>query len=381
MDLQLSEEQRLLKESARRFLEHEHPPTMVRRLREEQSTGHSDDLWAKMAEQGWLGLAFSPEDGGGGGSLCDLGLIVEEAGRALVPTTLRSTLQAGLTMSALGTPDQRATLRGLCDGEVVSALAVAEPQAIHDPQFLSTEALKDGDEWVLSGVKSFVHNAHLADPLLVLARTGPWTAHQFTVFSVPAGTDGIERRRQKTLFRDPQFVVHLRGVRLGPECVLGTEIGAAWPVMAQIREQATALLCAEMVGGADKVVEMTAEYVGGRVQFGRPIGSFQAVQHHLANLAMGVAGARLATYQALWRLSEGLPARREVAVAKAWTGEAYKNATVMAHQLHGGMGYVLESDLHLWSEHAKACELELGPRDHHLKIVASELGLPKPVLV
>ena len=299
----------------------------------------------------------------------------------LFPRHFEAPSRLGSRCAALGTPDQRATLRGLCDGEVVSALAVAEPQAIHDPQFLSTEALKDGDEWVLSGVKSFVHNAHLADPLLVLARTGPWTAHQFTVFSVPAGTDGIERRRQKTLFHDPQFVVHLRGVRLGPECVLGTEIGAAWPVMAQIREQATALLCAEMVGGADKVVEMTAEYVGGRVQFGRPIGSFQAVQHHLANLAMGVAGARLATYQALWRLSEGLPARREVAVAKAWTGEAYKNATVMAHQLHGGMGYVLESDLHLWSEHAKACELELGPRDHHLKIVASELGLPKPVLV
>ena len=378
MDLRLSDEQQLLVDSARRFFEHEFPSETRRQFRGDEAIGHSPDLWARMADQGWLGLAFPEEEGGSGGTLLDLGLVVEEAGRSLIPTTFRSTLQAALVVSALGTSQQRKTLLGrLSTGELVAALAFAEPQAIHDPRYFSTEAVEDGDDWVLSGTKSFVANAQLADPLLVVARTGPWRAQQLRVFLVPAVTDGVDRRRLRTFAGDPQFTVQLDHVRLGPESILGAPgtDADAWPALAQAREQATALLCAEMVGGAKKVVEVTAAYVTGRVQFGRPIGSFQAVQHHLANAATAVTGARLATYQALWRLSEGLPARREVALAKAWTSEAYKGATLTAHQLHGGMGYVLESDLHLWSEHAKACEIALGSRDHHLKTVATELGL------
>ncbi len=378
MDLQRSADEQLLAESARKFFERNCPVTLVRDLREPASSGHGPDLWQKMAEQGWLGLAL-PEAYGGAGSLVDLGLVAEEAGRALVPSTFRSTMQAALLVAALGTDRQQADVLGrVVSGSAVSAVAFAEPQAIHDPRYLATEAVADGDGWILSGVKAFVANAHLADPLLVVARTaaGP-PERSLTVFCLPAGADGVTLDPHVTFAHDRQFRVALDRARVGGGTVLGgpAAVGSAWSGIEAARQQWVALLCAEMAGGAQKVLELTAEYVTRRVQFGRPIGSFQAVQHHVADMATGVDGARLATYQALWRLAGARPATKQVAVAKAWTGEAYKAATVMAHQLFGGMGYVRENDLHLWSEHAKAAELALGPRDHQLLIVAHELGL------
>ena len=193
-----------------------------------------------------------------------------------------------------------------------------------------------------------------------------------------AGADGVAVAPQATFAHDRQARVVLDGVRVGADAVLG---GPAAPgtataaALGDARARWVALQCAEMVGGAQKVLELTSAYVTGRIQFGRPIGSFQAVQHHVADMAIRADGAGLATHQALWLLAHGRPAAKAVAVAKAWTGEAYKAITVMAHQLHGGMGYVREHDLHLWSEHAKSTELTLGGRDHHLFGVAAELGL------
>ncbi|MDP1820743.1 MAG: acyl-CoA dehydrogenase family protein [Acidimicrobiales bacterium] len=378
MDLQPSPDEALLAESARKSFLRDCPMSLVRELLGPESVGHSPDLWTKMAEQGWLGLGL-PEAHGGAGSLLDLGLVVEESGRALVPSTFRSTMQAALLVAGLGNEEQQSELVGrISSGLAVSAVAYTEPQAIHDPRYLTTRAVPGDDGWVLSGVKSFVANAHLADPLLVVARTTAGAPERaLTVFCVPAGTDGVTLEPQATFAHDRQFRVLLDGVGVGDGAVLGgpAAIGRALPAVIDARQRWVALLCAEMVGGAQKVLELTSEYVIGRVQFGKPIGSFQAVQHHVANMAMGVEGSRLATYQALWRLANDRPAAKSVAIAKAWTGEAYKGATVMAHQLFGGMGYVRENDLHLWSEHAKASELALGPRDHQLLKVASELGL------
>ncbi len=380
MDLQLSDEERLLAESARKLFERDCPVDLVRSLREESSSGHSDDLWSKIASQGWLGLGL-PEAHGGAGTLVDLGLVVEEAGRALVPTTYRSTMQAALLVALLGTPAQQADLIGrIAEGGRLATVAVAEPAAVHDLRYVETAAVASGDEWVLSGTKSFVANAHVADTILVVARTGVGPAERsLAVFAVPAGAPGVSVEPQATFAHDRQARVRLEGVRVGDEALLGGPeapgTGATAAALEGARLRWVALLCAEMVGGAQRVLDITTDYVRGRVQFGRPIGSFQAVQHHIANMGTGADGSRLATYQALWRLAEGRPAAREVAVAKAWTGEAYKAATVLAHQLHGGYGYVREHDLHLWSEHAKSCEVLLGNRDHQLLAVAAELGL------
>lgn len=377
MDIQLSSEERLLSESAQKLLERDCPSSLVRELRQPDSDGHSPALWAKLAGQGFLSLGL-PEDHGGAGTLVDLGLVMEQAGRALVPTALRSTMQAALAVARLGTTEQQANvLTGISAGSTVAAVAFAEPATMHDLRHLTTTATPHGDSWVLDGIKCFVPNAHLADPLLVVARVRSGMPEPaIGVFCVPGRCAGLELTPQATFAHDRQFRVRLDQVRLDGSALLGAQAG---PQVAegldQVRQEWVALLCAEMVGGAQKVLDMTASYVTGRQQFGRPIGSFQAVQHHIADMGTGVDGARLATYQALWRLAHELPAAKHVAVAKAWTGEAYKATTVMAHQLHGGMGYVTESDLHLFSEHAKATEAALGGRDHHLVAVADQLGL------
>jgi alkylation response protein AidB-like acyl-CoA dehydrogenase len=163
-------------------------------------------------------------------------------------------------------------------------------------------------------------------------------------------------------------------VEVLPENVLGT-LGAGKETIDQTLEQATALQCVEMVGGAQEVLRMTVEYVKQRIQFERPIGSFQAVQQQLANVCTGIDCARYASYQAVWFLTEGQPSAKEVSLAKAWTSDVYKNATLVSHQLHGGIGYTLEYDLYLYSNRAKASEIWLWTRDYHLQRLADELGL------
>jgi alkylation response protein AidB-like acyl-CoA dehydrogenase len=163
-------------------------------------------------------------------------------------------------------------------------------------------------------------------------------------------------------------------VIIGDDAFLGSDSAEALRGWRRITQIVTALASLEMTGGAQSIVERTAEYVKVREAFGKPIGSFQAVQHHLANAAMAVRGADLAAWQALWRLSEGLPAVREVAIAKASAGRAYKEASVIAHQLHGGMGYIEETDLHLWSRRAIAADLRHGSANHHMQRLADQVG-------
>lgn len=379
MDLTLSEEQQMLQRSARDFLERACPTTKVRALREPSSTGHDPQLFQQMGELGWLGLPFSEQYGGGGTTLFELGLIYEEAGRALVPTSLYSTVEAALLVDALGSEAQKKRwLPAMVAGQRVSTLAASEPQAIHDPRFWKTQAQKQVSHWVLQGKKAFVRNAHLAEPLFVVARTESSAASSsLTVFALSPKAKGCLLESQETFGKDRQSLVSLEGVEVEEEEIVGgtLAIGHGWEALVHLNEQTTALQCLEMVGGAQRVLEMTVDHVRTREQFGRPIGSFQAVQHHVANMAMAVDGARLVSYQALWRVANDLPATREVAIAKAWTGEAYKQVTVMAHQLFGGMGYVKETDLHLWSERAKATELFLGARDHQLQHLAKAMGL------
>ncbi|MBE3556734.1 MAG: acyl-CoA/acyl-ACP dehydrogenase [Firmicutes bacterium] len=379
MDLTLSEEQQMLQRSARDFLERACPTTKVRALREPSSSGHDPELFQQMGELGWLGLPFSEQYGGGGATLFELGLIYEEAGRALVPTSLYSTVEAALLLDALGSEAQKeGWLPAMVAGQRVSTLAASEPQAIHDPRFWKTQAQKQGSHWILHGRKVFVRNAHLAEPLFVVARTGSGAVpSSLTVFAVSPQAEGCLLESQETFGKDRQSLVSLDGVEVEEDEIVGGKaaIGRSWEALVHLNEQTTALQCLEMVGGAQRVLEMTVDHVRTREQFGRPIGSFQAVQHHVANMAIAVDGARLASYQALWRVANDLSATREVAIAKAWSGEAYKQVTVMAHQLFGGMGYVKETDLHLWSERAKAAELFLGARDNQLQRLAKAMGL------
>jgi alkylation response protein AidB-like acyl-CoA dehydrogenase len=191
---------------------------------------------------------------------------------------------------------------------------------------------------------------------------------------VPAETRGVTVEAHKTFGKDRQSIVRFADVTLPTLHLLGRP-GAAWPRFAALRLRLAALLCADLIGGAEAVLEMTTRYVCEREQFGAKLGTFQAVQQMVAVMAIDLEGARHVTRQALWRLAEGRPAAREVAVAKAWTGRAYRDITLAAHQLHGGAGYVVEHDLHRYSARAKEAELRFGSTVEWLDALADELRL------
>ena len=378
MDLELSEDQKELQQGIRESLEGTCTIPVVRALQEEGSTGHSSELWSQLVEGGWLGMALPEEYGGSGSSLFDLGLFYEEAGRVLLPTSFFSTMQAGLLIQKLGTEEQKAEyLAKIADG-MVGTVAFTELNVLHDPRYISTTAKKEkGGSWVLTGQKAFVQNAAVANPFIVIARTAAGGVDGVSAFLVPADADGVSVTPHKTFAKDNQGLVAFNNVKLDNSAVLGGDggLGNAWPAYDSMLEAATALQCLEMAGGAQKVLEMTVNYVKDRVQFGVPIGSFQAVQHFAADMATQIDGAKLTAMQAVWLISEGYPATREVSIAKAAANEAYVFVTTQAHQLYGGMGYVREMDLHLWSQRAKATELSLGNTDYHLDRLATSIGL------
>ena len=376
MNVNFTEEQRMLQDSVQELFKRELPTTLVRKLQEPEASGHSEKLWQQLADDGWLSIAIPEEYGGGGASLLELGLVYEEAGRSQVPTTLYSTIHAAQLVLAIGSEEQRKQYLSLiAEGKIIGTVAYAEPSVFNNPDYFSTRAYRIGNEWILSGVKDFVPNAHLADLMLVVACTENEGKDGLTVFMVPRDAIGVEMESHITFGRDRQSKVRLNNVRLGEDAILGggAAVGQARAGVALAIQQATALQCVEMVGGMQQLLDMTLEYTSERRQFGVPIGSFQSVHHHGANMATSVDGARLVSYQALCLVADNSAADKEVAIAKAWTGDAYKSVSLMAHQLWGGMGYALECDLYLWSNRAKATELSFGTRDYHLERIAEML--------
>jgi alkylation response protein AidB-like acyl-CoA dehydrogenase len=379
-DLALSDEQEALRGSARAFLRRAWPPERARRALAAGGDGHDAGLWRRMAELGWLGLAFPRDVGGGGGGLLDLAVVYEEAGRALVPTSLYSTVEAALLIERAGDDAQRTRLLGpVLAGERIASVAYHEDGMRSSPEALATTAALEGDAVVVNGTKLFVPNAGVADDLVVVARDPAASgARAVRLVVVPTGARGVRRSRMGTFAHDAQYVVAFEAMRVPPDRVLAVASPDAWSTVDGVRRVATALQCVEMVGGARAVLDMTVGYVGDRAQFGRPIGSFQAVQHHVADLSTRIDAAGLAAWRAVWRCSvdrgagdRADGAQAAVAIAKVAAGDAYVEATLMAHQLHGGIGFTLEHDLHLWSDRARAAALTHGSREDHLRALGA----------
>ncbi len=375
MDLGLNETQQMLKNSAREFLQAECPDTYVRAM-EEDARGYTPDMWQKIAEQGWLGLIFPEEYGGVGLTYLDLSVLLEEMGRALLPGPFFSTIvMGGMAIMDAGTDEQkRRLLPQICDGQHIVTLALTEPSARWDAAGIQTAAAQNADgSWTLNGTKLFVPNAHVADTYIVAARTGD-SERDITLFFVPGDADGVTQTLLKTIASDRQSEITLDGVSLPAEAALG-EVNKGWDTIEKVLAWGAIGKCAEMVGGAEQVLEMTVEYAKQRTQFGRPIGSFQAIQHHCANMATDVEGSRYITYQAAWLLSEGEAAAQEVAMAKAWVSDAYRRICALGHQCHGAIGFTKEHNMQLYSRRAKAAELAFGDTDFHLETVADGLGI------
>ena len=376
MDFNLTETQQLLRNSARSFLEQECPGTFVRAM-EEDERGFTPELWEKLAEMGWLGLAFPEAYGGAGQDFLSLTMLLEEMGRFLLPGPFFSTVVlAGLPIAEHGTEAQaRQFLPKMADGELLMTLAFTEPSARYDPGGIQLQASSQGGHYLLEGAKLFVPNANVADHLLVAARTQEGTGSEgITLFIVPSSAQGVGQRLLWTVASDRQSEVAFHNVRVTGDSILG-EVHQGWPVLERVLQQAAVAKCAEMVGQAEAMLGMTVNYATQRVQFGRPIGSFQAIQHHCANMAIDLEGARAITHLAAWRLAQGLPAEREVAYAKGWTSDAVRRIAALAHQCHGAIGFTREYDLQLYSRRAKANEVAFGDSDYHREKVALALGI------
>ena len=375
MDLGLNEVQQMLKSSAQEFLSRECPLTLVRAM-EEDPRGYTDDLWRQIVALGWTGLVFPEQYGGTGGNFLDLAVLLEEIGRSLAPSPFFSTVVlGGLTVLDAGTDAQKQDiLPRICSGDTIMTMALTEPSASYTPEGVETVADRVGDGFVINGTKLFVADAQAADQLLIVARTSSESdpARGITLFLTPAANQGITVTPLNTIASDRQYEVALDGVTVSAGSVLG-EVGGGWPVVQRALQRAVAGKCAEMLGGADAVLEMTVEYVKQRTQFGRPVGSFQAVQHHCANMATDVEGSRNLVYQAAWRIAEGGPVDREVSMAKAWMSGAYERVCATAHQSHGAIGFTKEHDLQLYTRRAKALELTYGDANFHKELALQNL--------
>jgi len=374
MKLSLTEEQEMLKKTARDFLADKCPKSVVREM-EKSDRGYSRDLWQDIAGLGWIGLAFPEEYGGGGMSFLDLAVLLEEMGRACLPGPFFSTVVlGGLAVLDAGTEEQKQKyLPAAIRGEMILSMALCEPGVRgFDASSLTVEAAFDGGDYVISGTKVFVPDANIADHLLCVASTNP--GDHIAVFVVDAGSPGMNCSPLSTIAGDKLFEVKLDRVKVPANNLLG-ELDEGRSIADKIVERAVVARCCEVVGSMQRVLEMTVDYSKERKQFDRPIGSFQVIQHYCAEMATDVDGARFCTYQAAWMLSKGLPCAGEVAAAKVWTGEASQRVLDRAHQIHGAIGVTMEHDLHFHTRRAKAAELMFGDADLHRETIATKMGL------
>ncbi len=364
-----TDEQRELAAILRRFLQEKSPPEEVRRLMQTEE-GYDPKVWAQLASQlGLQGLAIPEKYGGSGAGPVELAVACEEMGRALLcaPYFATAVLAA---QALLASGDQAAAeefLPSLADGTTIATLAVPEDDGAWATGGLQTRARRSGDGYLLDGRKSFVLDGHIADLILVVAQAdaGP------SLFAVQGSAGGLSRRLLETLdMTRKQAALELDGV---PGRLIGAAGGAADVVTRTLRHAVVAL-AAEQVGGAQRCLDMSVDYAKIRMQFGRPIGSFQAIKHMCADLLLEVESARSAAYYAAWAAEEQSDELPLVAsLAKAFCSETYFRAAADNIQIHGGIGFTWEHDAHLYYRRAKSAELMLGTPEEHRETAAGYL--------
>jgi len=356
MDLTLTEDQQLVQQTAREVLEQWRTRAGARAVRGTEP-GYSTELWAQMVELGWSGLAVDSAYGGVGLGFLEQCLLFEELGRAGTPSPLLATVAcAGMPIARFGTePQKQRWLAAIASGQVLS----------HARGEVSATGTADG--YLLDGTAMFVPYATAAAALLVVAADATGDP---AVLIVDTDTADIGVEPLEVVGIEPLYRVRFDRVPVPADRLLG---GA--PVAAALTAYGTAATTAEMVGGAQRVLDMTVEYATQRHQFGRPIGTFQAVQHHCADMAIDVLGARLTGYEAVWRLAAGQDADLELSCAKAWVSEAYQRVCSLGHQVHGAIGFTAEHDLQYCLRHAVATTATFGDGDFHTARIAERLGI------
>ncbi|MDQ1402953.1 MAG: hypothetical protein QOG03_1269 [Actinomycetota bacterium] len=371
MNFAFSEEQEELRKSVRRFLDDKSPVTEVRRLME-TTEGYDPAVWKQMGEQlGLQGLAIPEEYGGSGYTYVELGIVMEEMGKSLLCAPYFSTvaLAANAILASGDDAAKKDLLPGIASGETIATLAFTEESGRWDEAGITLEATKSGDGYTLTGTKSFVIDGHTANLIIVAARSGGGV----TLFAVEADASGITRTPLSTMDQTrKQAKVEFSST---PARLVGEE-GQGWAALNKTLDLAAIALAYEQVGGAQKCLEMSVEYAKVRVQFGRPIGSFQAIKHKCADMLLEVESAKSAAYYAGWAAAEDSDEVPVVAsLAKAYCSDAYFHAAAENIQIHGGIGFTWEHDAHLYFKRAKTDELLLGDPTYHRELLAQRIGL------
>ena len=377
MPLVLTEEQEMLRESAEGFVKEHAPVSLLRRLREEDVPERFDrGVWKDMAEMGFAGVLVPEEQGGSAFGFVGAGVIAEAMGRTLAASPFLSSSVMGATaLGQAGTEDQKDEyLAGAATGDRILTLAVDERRK-HGPHHVETRAERSGNGFKLTGDKTFVADGLAADTIIVAARTGGGADEQdgITLFLVDAKADGVTRERMATVDERGHARIRLDGVEVDGDAVLGT-VDQGYGPLEKALNGGRSVLCAEMTGAAGAAFDMTMDYLKERKQFGREIGSFQALQHRAAHLLAEMEMARAVTLQALQAMDEDMDqAGGAVSLAKAKVGQVAKLATQEAIQMHGGIGMTDEYDVGFYLKRVRVAQEMLGDPDFHANRLASTL--------
>lgn len=376
MDFSSDEQTTIVRDTARKFFREQCPSSRVREVLATEE-GYSPDVWRQMAELGWLGLTNEEAYGGHGGDFLDLFTLLEEMGRARLPSPFfSSAVLAGLLIEEAGDEElKKALLPQMIRGEKIVTVALLDEKGrpdFNDPALQARQV--DEGTFELTGTRLLVPFAHVARGILVCANMTGAACDGPTLFVVDPKTDGLECVPLDTLTKEKTFALRFDRARVDADRIVG-DPGQAGALLDSIWPRATVLKCAEMLGGMEWIVETTVAYVKERHQFGRPLGALQAVHHACFEMATCLETTRLVATQAAWLVSRKLPAAKEIAMAKAWCNDAYKKCAAIGHQLHGAIGFTEEHDMHLYSQHAKASEMAFGASWLHRSRVADELGM------
>ena len=372
MNFSFSDDQVLLKNSVRSALDEQCKPEHVRAMFDD-ARGYGDRLWSEMAKLGWLGLPFPEEQGGAGLGLVELGIVLEEMGRAAYPGPFFATVVlGGLGIQLGGNAAQKDKwLSAISAGTARATAALLEEHLDWDPASTTATAAKSDSGWTLSGLKRFVPWAHVADVVLVPART-PAGLSLFLVDPKSAGVTlapmvGIDLTSRWSEMR-------LDRVAVGADAVLG-QPGAAGPLLDSLLRRAAVMSSAEMLGAARRCLDMSVEYVKVREQFGQPVGSFQAIRHRCAEMLLEAENAHAAVYYAAWALTAGAEdAAIASSICKAYVSDAARKVCGDAIQVHGGIGFTWEYDLHLYMKRAKALEPLFGDAQFHRELIVRHVA-------
>jgi hypothetical protein len=374
MDLGLSEIQKMLQESSRSYLEENCTMSFIRAM-ESDDIGITEEIWKNMSEMGWLGLMIPEEYGGSGFKFEDMSILLEEMGRVALSGPFFSTAVVGVqSLLISGNESQKKELLPkISSGQIKLSLAFNESTGSFDESEISnTVATKNQNGWTLNGEKLFVNDAIGSDYFIVASKSE--NNEGISLFLVPSNTEGIEIEKMESIGGDKIFKVKFNEIKLDDTQLLGEE-NQGWETLSQLFSYGASGKSSEMSGASSKVMDMTLDYIKDRKQFDRPIGSFQAVQHHAADMAILTKVSTQFARKAAWKLSNSNDFTLDINRSKAYVSKSFHDICQISHQLHGAIGYTWDYDLQVFTRKMQHQKLAFGDSDYHHKKISNELEL------